>query len=434
MIVVARKLDFWRKFFKGSKFMSKIKKINAYQLLDSRGFPTVGCKLMLDNGRFVAASVPSGASVGQAEALELRDGDPELFAGKSVLKAIDNIENIIAPALIGQSIETKTIDEKLIELDGTENKSKFGANATLAVSIAALRAQALIQDCQPASLINTIYNSGPMQRPQCMFNILNGGMHADNSLFFQEFMIMPQKTTSIMDTLHVSFKVYQSLKKLLHEDKYFTGVGDEGGFAPHFKQTGMEQEKVALSYLMKAIDKANVADADVGICLDVAASYFFDKETNQYCFQGECVSGEQLVSFYEELVREFPIVSIEDGMDEHDHEGWKLLTKRLGSKIMLVGDDLFVTSAKLIEQGVHEGMGNAAIIKPNQRGTVLEAIEAIKRCKENNFSSVVSHRSGETTDDFIADLVVGSCSLYFKAGACARGERVAKYNRLLQLC
>jgi len=218
--------------------MAKIKELTAHQLFDSRGFPTVGCRLTLDDGRFVTASVPSGASVGEAEALELRDGDTALFAGKSVYKAIGNIEKIIAPVLVGHEVESNVIDEKLLDLDGTDNKMRLGANATLAVSIAVLRAQALVNDCAIANLINTLYSFRPMQLPQCMFNILNGGMHADNNLYFQEFMIMPKKTTNIMDTLHVSFKIYQALKKLLHDDHFVTGVGDEGGFAPHFKQTG----------------------------------------------------------------------------------------------------------------------------------------------------------------------------------------------------
>lgn len=412
----------------------KIKKITAREILDSRGWPTIACSLFLDSGRVVHASVPSGASVGKHEAVELRDGDKNRYAGKGVLKAIANIEKIIAPKLVGMDPDVFACDELMIALDGTEKKSNLGANAMLAVSMAVARAQAIAEDISLYSLLQKISGTKFVSLPKVMFNVLNGGVHAQNGIAFQEFMIMPTQSNTFTDVLQIAVLVYHKLKDLLHDAGYQTGVGDEGGFAPMLKKTRKSQECEVLDFLMRAIEGAGfIPGKDVSLCLDVAASQFFDQNSDCYKLHDKCMSASDVVGAYKELIANYPIISIEDGLDENDWDGWKLLTKELGDKVQLVGDDLFVSNKSRIAQGVESVTANAVLIKPNQAGTVSETIESIRFAKENNYKVVVSHRSGETCDTFISDLVVGVGAGQFKAGAPSRGERVAKYNRLLEI-
>jgi len=436
----------------------KITKVYSREILDSRGFPTVACTIELENGRSVCASVPAGASVGTHEAYELRDNDPKRFFGRGVLQAVHNLETKIAPVLIGQKPDVIALDKIMIELDGTENKSKLGANAILAASIAITRAQALVNNLEVFQLLQKLAvcpDGGPKVRvegddggqiPNCMFNIINGGMHADSGLIFQEFMVMPKKChpelvsgskphnkQSMFDTVHMSVTIYNNLKKLLHKNGYATGIGDEGGFAPQFELGHQSREKTALDFLVQAIEQSGYSRDDVGICLDIAASSFYDTNNGLYLMGDLFVTSEQLVDIYCDLVKYYPIISIEDGMSEDDWRGWELLTKKLGDKVQLVGDDLFVTNSNRIKMGIEKKSANAVLIKPNQIGTVSETVQTIQFCKQAGYKTVVSHRSGETNDSFIADLVVGTGAGQFKAGACARGERVAKYNRLLEI-
>jgi enolase len=412
----------------------KIKNIKAREILDSRGWPTVECKMILDNGQSVKASVPSGASVGKLEAVELRDGDKKRYSGKGVLNAIKNIETIIAPVLIGREIDTKEIDKILIELDGTENKSGLGANAVLPISIATIRAQALQENMQLYKLISKLSGTEKTNLPRIMFNILNGGVHADNGIAFQEFMIMPLKTDCVSETIHVAAEVYHKLKKILSKNGYSVGVGDEGGFAPLLKDDQKDKECEALDFLLQATEEAGFMPVeDVVFCLDVAASQFYDSQSGLYKLNSEELSAQNLINVYKNLCNKYPIFSIEDGLAEDDWDGWKLLTQQLGEKVQLVGDDIFVSNKNIIKKGIDEGVANSVLIKPNQVGTVTETLDAISVCKENNYKTVVSHRSGETVDTFIADLVVGTNAGQFKCGACVRGERVTKYNRLMEI-
>ncbi|MFH1832338.1 MAG: phosphopyruvate hydratase [bacterium] len=438
----------------------KIQKITAREILDSRGFPTVECCLELgDEGshnRKVWSSVPSGASVGQFEAIELRDGDMSRFGGKGVLKAIYNIEQVIAPGLIGKAPDILTTDKYLIELDGTENKSKLGANALLAVSMAVARAQALCANQPLFKLLNDVFCKracksahpavpgvasreawefveGALVMPTCMYNIINGGAHADSGITFQEFMIMPKNQKTVADSVRIASTVYHELKKILKEAGYSTNIGDEGGFAPRILGNGLEKELTALKLLVKAIKQAGFSEKEVVLCLDVAASQFYDNKKQVYIIDGKPMQPKELVAFYVKLVAEFPLYSIEDGMSEDDAVGWQLLTKELGHKVQIVGDDIFVTNKSRIQAGINDKIANSVLIKLNQIGTVTETWQAIKLSKDNNYTTVVSHRSGETNDSFIADLVVGCAAGQIKAGAPARGERVAKYNRLMEI-
>jgi len=415
----------------------KITKVYSREILDSRGFPTVSCTLELENNRKVCASVPAGASVGVHEAHELRDGDKKWFLGRGVTHAVHNLEHKIGPALIGHTPDIIALDKIMLELDGTENKSKLGANAILAASIAVTRAQALRENVEVFELLHKIFDIGTPVIPNCMFNIINGGMHADSGLVFQEFMIMPRKQKSIpksmKEVLNMTVTVYQNLKSLLHKNGYATGIGDEGGFAPEFELGHQLREKTALDFIMQAIEQSGYSHDDIGICLDIAASSFFDAQSDCYVMGEQFISREQLLEIYEELVKYYPIISIEDGMAEDDWDGWEKLTHALGDKVQLVGDDIFVTNIARIKQGIDKKIANAVLIKPNQIGTVTQTIQAIKFCKEHNYKTVVSHRSGETNDSFIADLAVGTGAGQFKAGAPVRGERVAKYNRLLEI-
>lgn len=400
----------------------KIKNIIAREILDSRGNPTVEATVILEDNTEATASVPSGASTGVHEALELRDNDMHRYLGKGVLKAVSNINDIIKPKLIGLDVQNqKEIDELLINLDGTPNKEVLGANAILAVSLACLKASS---KCAKKELFEYIGRGTYM--PRMMMNILNGGAHADNGLDCQEFMIIPMHK-EINENVRIGSEVFHSLKQILKTERLSTGVGDEGGFAPNINST-LE----ALNLIMDAIKASGyVPGKDVYLALDVAASEFYNNGV--YSFEGKNRKKEQMVEFYEYIIEKFPIVSIEDGMAEDDYEGWQLLTERLGDRIQLVGDDLFVTNKKLLEVGIEKHMANAVLIKLNQIGTVTEAIETILLAKRNKYSTIISHRSGETEDTFIADFAVGLNLGQIKTGSMSRGERICKYNRLMRI-
>ena len=412
----------------------KIKKVLGREILDSRGLPTLQCEIYLEDNHCAVSSVPSGLSTGKFEALELRDKEKKRFFGNGVLMAIENLEKKIAPLLVGRRPDLLLMDKEIIELDGTENKSSLGANATLAASIAIARAQAYVEKKQLFEFLAEFcgYQTKFLDMPTVMFNILNGGAHASNDLLIQEFMIMPKVANSFINYLEMAVRVYRNLKQLLLDEGLSVSVGDEGGFAPVFKKGKELPEKVALDFLVKAIDLSGLKN-DVVICLDVAASQFYDQNLKIYNFANKKFTSSDMVNFYEELVNQYPIYSIEDGLDEDDWEGWQIFTKQLSNKVQLVGDDLFVTNVKRIKKGVELGACNAVLIKPNQIGTVSQTIDAIKLCHEVRYKTVISHRSGETCDTFIADLVVGAKGGQLKAGAPARGERVAKYNRLLEI-
>lgn len=400
----------------------KIKNIIAREILDSRGNPTVEATVILEDNTEATASVPSGASTGVHEALELRDNDMNRYFGKGVLKAVSNINDIIKPKLIGLDVQNqKEIDELLINLDGTPNKEVLGANAILAVSLACLKASS---KCAKKELFEYIGRGTYM--PRMMMNILNGGAHADNGLDCQEFMIIPMHK-EINENVRIGSEVFHSLKQILKTERLSTGVGDEGGFAPNINST-LE----ALNLIIDAIKASGyVPGKDVYLALDVAASEFYNNGV--YSFEGKNRKKEQMVEFYEYIIEKFPIVSIEDGMAEDDYEGWQLLTERLGDRIQLVGDDLFVTNKKLLEVGIEKHMANAILIKLNQIGTVTEAIETILLAKRNKYSTIISHRSGETEDTFIADFAVGLNLGQIKTGSMSRGERICKYNRLMRI-
>lgn len=410
----------------------KIRNIFGREILDSRGFPTIQCILKLDNGRDVFTSVPSGASTGSHEAHELRDGDAKRFLGKGVLKAIDNITTKIKPLLIGKEPDVIAMDNAMIACDGTENLSRLGANAVLAASMAVTRAQTMCQHLQLYALINQYFNFSKPSIPTCMFNIINGGMHADSGIAIQEFMIIPVNTTTIKESLEKAVAVYYSLKKILASKGYATSVGDEGGFAPRLTSAACK-ETAALDLLVQAITQAGFTTDEIKIGLDCAASSFFDTNKKTYTLNNQHHTSAQLITFYEELLATYPIISIEDGLAEDDWAGWQMMTKRLGNKVQLVGDDIFVTNPAHITRGIEEHCANAALIKPNQIGTVSQTIEAIKLCQAHGYKTVISHRSGETNDPFIADLAVGTGAGQIKAGAPARGERVTKYNRLIEI-
>lgn len=400
----------------------KIKNIIAREILDSRGNPTVEATVILEDNTEATASVPSGASTGVHEALELRDNDMNRYLGKGVLKAVSNVNDIIKPRLIGLDVQNqKEIDELMINLDGTPNKEVLGANAILAVSLACLKASS-----KTAKKELFEYIGRGTYMPRMMMNILNGGAHADNGLDCQEFMIIPMHK-EIDENIRIGSEVFHSLKQILKTERLSTGVGDEGGFAPNINST-LE----ALNLIMDAIKAVGyVPGKDVYLALDVAASEFYNNGV--YSFEGKNRKKEQMVEFYEYITEKFPIVSIEDGMAEDDYEGWQLLTEKLGDRIQLVGDDLFVTNKKLLEVGIEKHMANAILIKLNQIGTVTEAIETILLAKRNKYSTIISHRSGETEDTSIADFAVGLNLGQIKTGSMSRGERICKYNRLMRI-
>ena len=405
--------------------MSRIIDVRARQVLDSRGNPTVEAEVVLESGAVGTGIVPSGASTGENEALELRDGNKHYYFGKSVLQAVDNVNSIIAKELIGLNIENQAeLDELLIELDGTENKSKLGANAILAVSMAFARAMS-----NELGIPLFKYLGGEQGRvlPSPLMNIINGGVHADNNLDIQEFMIIPVFGDEFSETLRCGVEIYHTLKKVLKEKGFSTNVGDEGGFAP-----SLNSNREALDLICEAIEKAEYKlGEDVLLALDVASSELY--ENGKYHLEGKELTSEELVEYYEKLINEYPIISIEDPMSENDWEGWKLITERLGDKVQLVGDDLFTTNPKILERGIEEGIANSILIKLNQIGTVTETLDTIRLAQENGYTYIISHRSGETEDTFISHLAVATNSGQIKTGAPARGERTAKYNELLRI-
>ena len=409
--------------------MSVIESVYAREVLDSRGNPTVEVEVVLESGAEGRAIVPSGASTGAFEAVELRDGDKSRYLGKGTQTAVDNVNNIIAEQLEGmESTDQPAIDALLIELDGTHNKGKLGANAILGVSMAVARASA---EELGLPLYQYIGGVNAKQLPVPMMNILNGGEHADNSVDVQEFMILPVGAPTFKEGLRMGAEVFHSLKKVLSERGLACGVGDEGGFAPNL---GSNRE--ALELIVEAIEKAGYEPGkDVMLGLDVAATEMYDKETKLYDLkhEGKKLTAEEMVDLYEDWATNFPIITIEDGLDEEDWDGWKVLTERLGKKIQLVGDDLFVTNTERLERGIEAGVANSILIKVNQIGTITETLDAIEMAKRAGYTAVISHRSGETEDTTIADLAVAVNAGQIKAGAPCRTDRVAKYNRLLNI-
>ena len=405
--------------------MSKIIKVISREILDSRGNPTVETDVYSENG-FGRASVPSGASTGSKEALELRDNDKARYLGKGVLTAVKNVNEIIAPKLVGLEVKNqKEIDELMIDLDGTNNKSNLGANAILSVSLAAIKCAASEENKELYE-----YVGNGIEMPYPMMNILNGGAHANNKLDFQEFMIIPQHKC-IKERIRIGSEVFHNLKKLLNEKGFTTSVGDEGGFAPD-----INTNEEALDYIISAIENAGYTPGvDVKLALDVASSEFYDEEEDIYFLSGinKKYTREELIDYYTNLVDKYPIISIEDPFDENDYEAFKLLTEKIGDKVQIVGDDLFVTNKNLLQKGIDNKAANAILIKFNQIGTVTEALETIDLAKKNNYKTIISHRSGETEDTFISDFAVGLNLGQIKTGSLSRVDRVAKYNRLIRI-
>ncbi|HWK23283.1 MAG TPA: phosphopyruvate hydratase [Ureibacillus sp.] len=410
--------------------MPFITQVYAREVLDSRGNPTVEVEVFTESGAFGRAIVPSGASTGEYEAVELRDGDKSRYLGKGVLKAVENVNTIIAEELEGNYsvLDQVVIDNALIELDGTENKGKLGANAILGVSLAVAHAAA---DYLDIPLYQYLGGVNAKQLPVPMMNILNGGAHADNNVDIQEFMVMPVGAESFRHALRMGAEIFHSLKAVLKDKGYNTAVGDEGGFAPNL---GSNEE--AITVILEAIEKAGYKPGEeVQLAMDVASSELFNKEDGKYHLDGEGVvkSSEEMVAWYEELTSKYPIISIEDGLDENDWEGHKLLTERIGNRVQLVGDDLFVTNTKKLAQGIEQGVGNAILIKVNQIGTLTETFDAIEMAKRAGYTAVISHRSGESEDATIADIAVATNAGQIKTGAPSRTDRVAKYNQLLRI-
>ena len=405
--------------------MPLIKDIKAREILDSRGNPTVEVDVITESGAWGRVSIPSGASTGANEALELRDGDNR-YHGKGVLKAIVNVLTIIKPNLIGHDVrDQRAIDKLLIELDGTPNKSRLGANAILGVSLATLKC---VANYEKKPLYKYIGDGTLLPNP--MMNIVNGGSHANNGLDFQEFMIVPNRD-NIKERVRVGSEVFHSLKKILNEKGYSTAVGDEGGFAPN-----LTNNIEALDLIVKAIEAANyVPGQDVNLALDIAASSFYDKEKKKYVLRADQkeLTSEEMINYYEMLIDKYPIISIEDPLDENDWDGFILMTKRLGSRLQIVGDDLFVTNIKLLEKGIELGTCNAILIKPNQIGTYSEMIDTINLAKSHGYKTIISHRSGETEDTTIADIAVGLRIGQIKTGSLSRTDRVCKYNQLIRI-
>jgi enolase len=407
----------------------KVSKIIGREILDSRGNPTVEVDVTLSDGSFGRAGVPSGASTGSHEAVELRDGDKKRFGGKGVLKAVENVNTLILKKLKGKVWNQKTLDLAMIELDGTENKGKLGANAILGVSLAFARATAVSEKKPLWKYFKDISKNKEVCLPVPMMNILNGGSHADNSTDIQEFMIMPTGAKSFRQALQWGTEVFHELKKILKEKKLNTSVGDEGGYAP-----SLPTNESAIEIILEAIKRAGYTPGkDIGIAIDAAASEIYKDGKYVLATEGKSLTSEEMIAFYENWVSKFPIVSIEDGLAEDDWSGWSLMTKKLGKKIQIVGDDLFVTNIIRLEKGIGEKAANSILIKLNQIGTVSETIDAIHMAKAAGFTAVVSHRSGETEDSTIADFVVGLGTGQIKTGSLCRSERVAKYNELLRI-
>ncbi|MGX9135799.1 phosphopyruvate hydratase [Rummeliibacillus sp. JY-2-4R] len=410
--------------------MPIITDVQAREVLDSRGNPTVEVEVFTESGAFGRAIVPSGASTGEYEAVELRDGDKTRYLGKGVLKAVDNVNNVIAPELIGNYsvLDQVSIDKMMIELDGTENKGNLGANAILGVSLAVARAGA---DYLDLPLYQYIGGVNSKQLPVPMMNILNGGEHADNNVDIQEFMVMPVGAESFRHALRMGAEIFHSLKSVLKESGHNTAVGDEGGFAPN-----LTSNEEALSTIVTAIERAGYKPGEeVMLAMDVASSELYSDEDGKYHLDGEGVAktSEEMVAWYEELTSKYPIISIEDGLDENDWEGHKMLTDRIGHRVQLVGDDLFVTNTKKLSRGIEEGVGNAILVKVNQIGTLTETLDAIEMAKRAGYTAIISHRSGESEDTTIADIAVATNAGQIKTGAPSRTDRVAKYNQLLRI-
>ena len=410
--------------------MSTILSVRARQILDSRGNPTIEVDVITDNGILGRAAIPSGASTGIHEAVELRDNDKKVYMGKGVLKAVHNVNKIIAEEVIGMYVTDQVeLDNRLIELDGTPNKAKLGANAILGVSLAAANAAAQVTGQE---LYRYIGGTSANTLPIPMMNIINGGSHADNCIDFQEFMIMPVGAGSFTEAIRMGSEVFHNLKAVLKKGKYSTNVGDEGGFAPNLKSN-----EEALQVIIKAIEAAGYAPGkDIYIALDPASSEYYIPEENVYHLKkstGEKLSPSDMVSFWKDWVKRYPIISIEDGMAEDDWNGWKLMTKELGSKIQLVGDDIFVTNVKRLSEGIKKGVANSILVKVNQIGTLTETIAAVNLAYRNSYTAVISHRSGETEDVTIADLAVALNTGLIKTGSACRTDRIAKYNQLLRI-
>jgi enolase len=407
--------------------MSTIIDIIAREILDSRGNPTVEADVLLESGVMGRAAVPSGASTGEKEALELRDGDKSRYLGKGVLKAVANINSDIADAIIGlDASDQGFIDQTLIELDGTENKGKLGANAMLAVSLAVARAAATDAGLP---LYRYLGGAGPMALPVPMMNVINGGEHANNTLDIQEFMIIPVGAKTFREALRCGAEIFHALKKLCDSKGYATTVGDEGGFAPN-----LSSHEEALQLIMEAISSAGyVAGEEVVLALDCAASEFYRDGKYHLTAEGLALSSQEFVNYLANFADKYPIISIEDGMSEHDWAGWKALTERLGKQIQLVGDDVFVTNPAILEQGIEQGIANALLVKVNQIGTLTETLRAVEMAKRAGYASVMSHRSGETEDSTIADLAVATNCMQIKTGSLSRSDRMAKYNQLLRI-
>ena len=407
--------------------MPYITDVYAREVLDSRGNPTIEVEVLTESGSFGSALVPSGASTGEYEAVELRDGDKDRYLGKGVLKAVENVNDIIAPELLGLDVTRQNIiDQLMIELDGTDNKGKLGANAILGVSMAAAHAAASYLEIP---LYNYLGGFNAKTLPTPMMNIVNGGEHADNNVDIQEFMIMPVSAPSMQEAIRTGAEIFHSLKNVLKEKGYNTAVGDEGGFAPNLKSN-----EEALETIVEAIEAAGYkAGEDIQLAMDTAASEFY--EDGKYNLKGEGVvrTSSEMVDWYEEMVNKYPIISIEDGLDENDWEGHKLLTERLGDRVQLVGDDLFVTNTEKLSKGIEQGISNSILIKVNQIGTLTETFEAIEMAKKAGYTAVISHRSGETEDATIADIAVATNAGQIKTGAPSRTDRVAKYNQLLRI-
>jgi enolase len=410
--------------------MTEIAQIRAREILDSRGNPTVEADVLLADGSVGRAAVPSGASTGEHEAVELRDGDKAYYLGKGVLQAVENVESVLAPELTGMDASNqRLIDGTMLAIDGTPNKGNLGANAILAVSMAVARASA---EALGLPLYRYLGGVNASVLPTPMMNILNGGAHADNNVDFQEFMVMPVGAETFADALRWGAEVFHTLKGVLKKKGYNTAVGDEGGFAPSLK-SNVE----AIEVILEAITLAGYKPGeDIAIALDPAASEFFNKQSGLYVFKKSDKSektSEQMVEYWADWVSQYPILSIEDGLDENDWEGWEILTHKLGKKLQLVGDDLFVTNTTILERGIEEGIANSILIKLNQIGTVSETLDAIELARRNGYTSIISHRSGETEDTFIADLAVATNAGQIKTGSASRTDRIAKYNQLLRI-
>jgi enolase len=410
--------------------MSLIEGIHARQILDSRGNPTIEVDVITESGAFGRAAVPSGASTGTHEAVELRDGDKKRYQGKGVLKAVENVNTKIASEIVGLDVfDQNLIDKIMIELDATKNKGKLGANAILGASLAVAKAAAMEAG---QSLYRYIGGVNANTLPVPMMNILNGGSHADNSIDFQEFMVMPVKADTFSESLRMGTEVFHTLKKVLHDKGYSTNVGDEGGFAPNIKSN-----EEAIEIVLKAIEKAGFKPGfDIFIAMDAASSEFYDAKTKTYTFKksdGKKLKSDEMVEYWAKWAKKYPIISIEDGMGEEDWDGWKKLTDKIGSKIQLVGDDLFVTNVDFLQKGIDMGVANSILVKVNQIGSLTETINAVNLAKQNSYKSIMSHRSGETEDSTIADLAVALNTGQIKTGSASRSDRMAKYNQLIRI-